>query len=481
MSSVIEQHSTGQAAERLAEVKSTRPVRPGAAVFLLTGLGGFLVSLDVSIANSLLPAIGADFHTVNRAALSWILTGYAIVFAAVLVPAGRLADRAGRRRVYVGGLITFGAGSALCGAAPNLTLMLAGRVMQGVGAAAASPASLGLLLVTADAQHRSRYAARWTGAAALGICLGPLAGGFLTDVGSWRWAFLVNVPIVLIVVAAAPRVLPETPRHPGRRLPDPIGAVLLALGAAALTLGISEATAWGLADVKTVGCLGVGAVLATLFARRCSRVADPLLDLQLLKQRNFALTTITTVLYACGFFGMLLTFVLFLVGPWHLSLLQTGLAMLPMGGVVVPMTTRVGDLAGVVGFRAPLVVGSSCMALGMVLSAIVDDGHQFSWTWLVLVALIGFGIALCYPLLGAAAVADLHHADLAAATAVNQCARQIGAALGVAVAVAVLGPANPASIGRFHASWLVCAGFCALAAVAASLMPGRSTAQVSAE
>jgi MFS family permease len=152
-----------------------------------------------------------------------------------------------------------------------------------------------------------------------------------------------------------------------------------------------------------------------------------------------------------------------------------------MGGVVVTMTTRVGDLAGAIGFRTPLAVGSGCMAAGLLLSAWVDDGSQFSWTWLVLVALIGVGIGLCYPLLGAAAVAGLHHADLAAATAVNQCARQIGAALGVAVAVAVLGPVNPASIGRFHATWIVCAGFCALAAVAASLMPRTSTARRSAQ
>ncbi|MDT4974890.1 MAG: hypothetical protein QOG98_648 [Pseudonocardiales bacterium] len=481
MSPVIERRASGSAAETLARVESARAVRPGPAVFLLTSLGGFLVSLDVSIANSLLPAIGADFHTADRAALSWIITGYAIVFAAVLVPAGRLADRAGRRRVYLGGLITFGVGSALCGGAPNLPFLLSGRILQGVGAAAASPASLGLLLAASDARHRSRYTARWTGAAALGICLGPLVGGLLTTAASWRWAFLVNVPIVLIAVTAAPRVLPETPRHPGRHLPDPIGAVLLALGAAALTLGISEATTWGLADARTLGCLVAGAVLATVFTRRCSRVDDPLLDLRLLKQRSFALTTITTFLYACGFFGMLLTFVLFLVGPWHLSLVQTGLALLPMGGVVVTMTTRVGDLAGTFGFRTPLAVGSGFMAAGLLLSAWVDDGSQFSWTWLVLVALIGVGIGLCYPLLGAAAVAGLHHADLAAATAVNQCARQIGAALGVAVAVAVLGPLNPASIGRFHATWIVCAGFCALAAVAASLMPRTSTALRSAQ
>lgn len=470
---VLAPHGSGQP----ARAQFARPAGPGAAIFLLTCLGGFLVSLDVSVANSLLPAIGADFATADRAALSWTITGYAIVFAAVLVPAGRLADRAGRRSTYLAGLVTFAAGSALCGAAPNLAVLIAGRVMQGVGAAAVSPASLGLLLAATDATHRSRYTARWIGAAALGICVGPFVGGALTAAGSWRWAFLVNIPLVLIAVVAAPRVLPETPRHPGRRLPDPAGAVQLALSAAALTLGISEASTWGFSDGRTLGCLVGGGILALLFVRRCSRVADPLLDLRLLKQRQLALTTITTTLYACAFFGMLFTFVLFLVGAWHLSLVQTGLAILPMGAVVVGMTTRVGDLAGAVGFRAPLVVGSGCMALGLLLSAWFYDGDRFSWTWIVVAIVTGFGIALCYPLLGAAAVAGLPSSDLAAATAVNQCARQIGAALGVAAAVAVLGPASPASIGRFHAAWLVCAGFCALAAVAASLMPSVHTAR----
>jgi EmrB/QacA subfamily drug resistance transporter len=447
---------------------------PHWAVFAVTAMGGLMVSLDVSIANALLPAIGADFPGDGRAALSWIITGYAIVFAAALVPAGRVADRAGRRRTYVGGLAVFAAGSVLCGVAPGLGVLLVGRVIQGLGAAAASPASLGLLLAATDPSRRSLYAARWTGAAALGVCLGPFVGGLLTTVADWRWAFLVNIPLVAVVALAAPRVLHETPRHTGRRLPDPVGALAFALAAAALTLGLSEATTWGTGSLRTLGSLAVGVASAALFVRRSSRVAEPLLDLSLLANRRVAVAAATTFLYAAGFFSLLLTFMLFFVARWDLTLVQAGAAVLPMGVVVVALTTSVGRLADVVGYRLPLVAGAGFMALGLALSARWVGGSDFEMRWIPLAVFIGVGIGLCYPLLAAAAVHGLPAAHLAAATAINQCARQVGAALGVAGAVGVLGPSTSPSLGRFHAAWLVAAGFCAVAAATAGLIPGRS-------
>jgi MFS family permease len=205
---------------------------PRRGVFAVTAAGALLVSLDVSVANALMPAIGADFRGDGRAAVSWVITAYAIVFAATLVPAGRIADRAGRRRTYLGGLAVFALGSAVCGVAPSLPVLVAGRAVQGLGAAAASPASLGLLLAAVGSQGRANSVARWTGAAALGMTVGPFVGGFLTTLGDWRWAFLVNLPIIAGIALVAPRVLPETPRHPGRRLPDPVGAVVLTSSAA---------------------------------------------------------------------------------------------------------------------------------------------------------------------------------------------------------------------------------------------------------
>jgi EmrB/QacA subfamily drug resistance transporter len=444
---------------------------PRRGVFAVTAAGGLLVSLDVSVANALMPAVGADFRGDGRAAVSWVITAYAIVFAAALVPAGRIADRAGRRRTYLGGLAVFALGSVVCGVAPSLPALVAGRAVQGLGAAAASPASLGLLLGAVGPQRRATYVARWTGAAALGMTIGPFVGGFLTTLGDWRWAFLVNLPVVAAIALVGPRVLPETPRHPGRRLPDPVGALVLTTSAAAIALGLSEASDWGITSGRVLGSLAVGVVLALYFVQRAAGVADPLLDLALLRHRRVAVAGAMTVLYAAALFSMVLSFMLFLVDRWGLDLVQAGAGVVPMGLVVVLLTTRVGRLADRVGFRTPIAAGAALMAAGLGLSALSLSGDHFAARWIALAVGLGVGVGLCYPLLAAAAVHGLPQADLAAASALNQSGRQLGAALGVAVSVGILGPAAAPSLARFHAVWLVAAGFCALAAGAATFLP----------
>jgi NTE family protein len=458
-----------------ASVATTSRGTPTTAVFVVTALGGLLVSLDVSVANALLPAIGREFPGDGRDALSWVITGYAIVFAAALVPAGRVADRAGRRRTYVGGLTVFAAGSLVCAIAPDLDVLLGGRILQGLGAAAASPASLGLLLASCDSRHRAQYAARWTGAAAVGVCLGPLVGGALTSALDWRWAFLVNLPIVAGVVVAAPRLLRETPRHPGRPLPDPLGAVMFALAAAALTLVLSELTTWGALSVRSIGGLLAAAALSVAFVRRAAKVREPMLDLALLRNRRVAGSAAVAACYAAGFFGFLLTFILFFVGHWHLSLVDAGAAVLPAGVVVIALTTHVGRLADRVGHRLPLIVGAALMALALLLSVATLGGQRFEARWLGIGLLMGLGIGLVYPVLAGAAVHGLDAAHLAAATAINQCARQLGAAVGVAAAVGILGSAPIPSLSRFHAAWVLAALFCAAAAAAAFLIPRHAS------
>lgn len=444
------------------------------AVFLLTGLGVFLVSLDVSVANAVLPAIGRSLGRPPRAELSWVITAYAITFAAVLVPAGRVADRVGRRRVFMGGLLVFAAGSAICGAAPSMALLLVGRIVQAVGAATLQPASLGLLVGAVGVRARAKYVARWGGMGALGIGLGPSLGGFITSTSSWRWVFLVNLPLVAAALHSAPRLLQETQRHPGRRLPDPLGALVFAIAATGLTLGLSEGASWGWLDPRTLTSVGGGLALGAVFVRRCSVRVDPVLDLDLLRERQFALVTVVTVLYSAAFFGTLFTFMLFLTGPWHLSLTDAGLAITPMPITALLLTSFVGALSDRTGFRWPMVAGTVCMTLGLGLSAVVDRGSRFEVAWLALAALIGFGVGLCYPLLSAAAVATQPAENLAAATAVNQCARQIGAALGVAGTVAALGAGQAMAVARFHAAWSLC-GVCTAAGAVAALGIGMST------
>jgi EmrB/QacA subfamily drug resistance transporter len=448
-----------------------RTATPSAAVFAVTALGGLVVSLDVSVANSLMPAIGHEFAGEGRAALSWVITAYAIVFAAALVPAGRIADRAGRRRTYLGGLALFAVGSLLCGVAPDLGVLLAGRIVQGLGAAAASPASLGLLLAACSDRHRATYAARWTGAAALGVCLGPFVGGVLTAAGDWRWAFLVNLPVIAGLCLATPRLLAETPRHPGRRLPDPLGAGMFALAAAGLALALSEMTTWGTTSARTLGSLGAAGLLTVAFVGRSRRVSEPMLQLTLLRNRRVVAAAVVAAGYAAGFFGFLLTFMLFSVEHWHLDLVQAGAALLPTGLVVVALTTQVGRLAERVGHRLLLTVGAGQMALALVACAATLGGDHLEARWFVVGLVLGLGIGLCYPVLAGAAVHGLGAADLAAASAINQCARQLGAAIGVAAAVGLLGRAPTPDLAHFHSAWLVAALFCAAAGAAAVLIP----------
>jgi EmrB/QacA subfamily drug resistance transporter len=447
---------------------------PSAAVFAVTAIGGLVVSLDVSVANSLMPAIGQEFAGAGRAALSWVITGYAIVFAAALVPAGRIADRAGRRRTYLGGLALFAAGSLVCGVAPGLGVLLVGRVVQGLGAAAASPASLGLLLAGCDTRHRATYAARWTGAAALGVCLGPFVGGVLTTAGDWRWAFLVNLPVIAALCLAAPCVLPETPRHPGRPLPDPIGAVLFALAAATLTLALSETATWGATSARSLGCVAAAGALTVAFVHRSRRVREPLLQLDLLRNRRVVAAGVVTASYSAGFFGFLLTFMLFAVEQWHLDLVQAGAALLPTGLVVVALTTQVGRVTERYGHRLLLTLGTGLMAASLLVCAAVLGGDHLPARWFLIGPVLGLGIGLCYPVLAGAAVDGLRAADLAAATAINQCARQLGAAVGVATAVGVLGPEAAPDLAHFHAVWIVAALFSIAAGAAALLIPHRA-------
>jgi hypothetical protein len=271
----------------------------------------------------------------------------------------------------------------------------------------------------------------------------------------------------VVAVAAAPSLLEETERHPGRRLPDPVGAALMALAAAALALGISELTGWGAVDGRTLAAVGLGVLASVGFVARSRRVSDPVLDLELFGSRRVATVTAVTLLYSASFFGLLFSFILFETTVWHLSTVQAGLGITPMAVLAIVLSTRVGALADRVGFAAPLAGGTSLIAAGLALQAVTATGSAFQMSWVACVLVAGLGIGLCYPLLGAAAVHALPAGHLAAATALNQCARQLGAAFGVSVTVAAIGSAGSASTARFHLAWILCAALSLFAAVAA--------------
>jgi EmrB/QacA subfamily drug resistance transporter len=459
---------------------------PAAVVFVVTALGAFMASLDLSIVNIAFPALERSFPHDPRASLVWVITGYSIVFGSLLVTAGRTADRLGRKRVFLAGLLVFSLGSALCGLAPSVALLVAGRVIQGAGAAALLPSSLGLLLSAFPIERRSQIVTLWGGVGALAVATGPSLGAVLIAAGGWRLVFFVNLPIGALAAVLGIRVLPQSTRRAAQGNPDYPGVVLVSTALASLVLGISEGPTWGWSSGGAITCFLLAAVLGTAFIVRSWRHPQPVLDLTLFSARSFSVANAATLLYAMGFFAMLLGNVLFLTSVWHYSILRAGLAITPGPLVVAAVSGPAGRVASRVGFRPVLLVGAACFVSGLAWYATRVGLHpDYLARWLPPTIITGLGIGLTFPVLGAAAVSSLHPDRFAVGSAVNQTARQVGGAIGVALLVVLL--ANPrtpaAALTNFRHLWLysasmaaACGLICLLLKPIATLAPAEGAA-----
>jgi EmrB/QacA subfamily drug resistance transporter len=445
-------------------------------VFVVTALGAFMASLDLSIVNVAFPALERTFPSDSRAALAWVITGYSIVFGSLLVTAGRSADRIGRRRVFFVGLAVFSLGSALCGLAPSVSLLIAGRLIQGCGAAAMLPASLGLLLGAFPTERRSQVVALWGGVGALAVATGPSLGALLISVGGWRWAFFVNLPVGAVAFVLGRRVLVESKSDEVRARPDYLGVALVSTALAALVLGISQGPNWGWGSGRVVICFIAAMTLGGAFLYRCAHHLAPVLDLTLFSARSFSVANAATLLYAMGFFAMLLGNILFLTSVWHYSILRAGLAVTPGPLVVAVVSGPAGRLAARVGFRPVLLGGTACFAGGLVWYATrVGVEPAYLAEWLPATLITGLGIGLTFPVLSAAAVSSLHPERFAVGSAVNQTARQVGGALGVALLVVILGTPHTTleAMRNFDHLWWYSATMAILSGCACILLPVR--------
>ncbi len=444
-------------------------------VFVVTALGAFMASLDLSIVNVAFPALERTFDHARAASLAWVITGYSVVFGALLVIAGRTADRLGSRRVFYAGLWVFTAGSALCGAAPSLGVLVAGRLVQGVGAAALLPASLALLLEAYPRDERSRVVALWGGVGALAVATGPSLGAALITALSWRAAFYVNVPVALAAALLGRRTLPRVREATAGANPDYPGVALLGVALSALVLAITQGPSWGWGSARVVGALALSVVMLGAFLARSARHPEPVLDLNLFRARAFSAANAATLLYTMGFFAMLLGNILFLTSVWRYSILAAGLAVTPGPLVVALVAGRAGRAATRVGFRPVLVTGLAVFAAGLAWYATrVGAAPDFLGVWLPGTLVVGLGVALTFPVLSAAAVSTLPAARLAVGGAVNQTARQIGGALGVAVLVVLVGGSGrvATSLANFDHLWWYCAVMAACALGACAFVTG---------
>jgi EmrB/QacA subfamily drug resistance transporter len=456
-------------------VDDTRISRHAWAVLAVSAAAVYVVFLDATIVNIAFPAISKDFSDVTRSGLSWVLNAYAVVFGALLVTAGRLADDHGRKRVFFAGLTVFAVGSALCGLAPSAALLIAARVVQGVGGALLVPASLALLLPEFPLSKRATAVGMWSACGAIASATGPSIGALLIEGPGWRWVFFVNLPFCLAAIWFGRRVLVESRGDaPGRV--DLVGVLLVTAVFGLLSLGLVQGGAWGWSSYRTVGVFVNAAVLAPVLVVRSLHHDHPAMPVRLFRVRMFSIATSATLLYGAAFFGQILVNVLFLTGVWHYSILRTAVAILP-GPLLAAVSAAIsGRLADRYGYRWVVAPGAALFVVGAFLMAGLMPGHPAYLThFLPAQLLIGISIGASMSTLGAAASQALPPAQFGAGSAVSSAARQLGAVLGVAVVVAVLG-SSTLRLTAFHHAWLV-TGFLALGtAVLGLLLPRRRTA-----
>jgi EmrB/QacA subfamily drug resistance transporter len=446
-----------------------------ARTLVIVCAGVVMASLDLFIVNVALPQIAVDLHEPSLGTLSWVLNGYAIIYAALLVLAGRLADQRNRKAGFLLGVAVFTAASAACGAAASVPMLIAFRLIQAAGAALLTPTSLGLVLASYDPERRGSAVRAWTATGGMAAALGPVIGGLLVA-ASWRWVFLVNVPIGLAALVIGWRKLPDVPGHPGPR-PDELSAVLVTAGVGALTLGLVRGGAWGWDSAATIGVLVASVVVLGLFALRCARHHNPLIEPEMFRVRTFSGASLAMLLFSISFGAMLLSIVLWMQDAWGWSALQTGLGIAP-GPLMVPVFSFgvTGRLLAGYGPAAVIGAGATVFAAGIAWWSIAV---QLSPDYLhVLPGMIatGIGVGLTLPSLMSTAASSLPPPSFATGSGVVNMLRQVGFAVGVAMLVAVLGSPHGAvaELTAFRHAWYMTAGAGVAAALAAPLLWRRS-------
>jgi len=465
----------------------TPPRRDGSPrlVLLIVCAGVVLASLDLFIVNVALPQMARDFHLHGDgiADLSWVLNAYAIVYAALLVLFGRLAERYRRERGFLLGVALFVAASAACGAATSVEALVAFRVVQAAGAALLTPTSLGLILATTEPERRHGAVRTWTAVGGLAAAAGPVIGGLLVA-ASWRWVFLVNVPIGLTALAVGWRRLPVVPGHPSAP-PDALGAGLITGGVAALVLGLVKGGAWGWGDPRTVAALVAGVAGLGLFGLHTLRSDNPLVDRALFRLRPFTGASVVALFFSAAFGAMLLSRVLWMQDVWNWSALSTGLGIAP-GPIMVPLFSFLvaGPLIARFGAGPVIAAGSTIFAAGAAWWALAMGLHpDYVGDMLGGMILTGIGVGLTLPTLMATGASALPATAFATGSAVINMLRQIGLAIGVAVLIAILGtPGSAAQTLHVYeqASWVIAGLSLAAAAIGLVLLAPRRASDATA-
>jgi NTE family protein len=448
----------GSGSVAIAPARARRVAAP-LAVLAVAVLGSSMAFVDASSVNIAVPNIAARFGS-PLSHVSWVLNAYNIVFAAFLVGGGQLADLLGRRRAFAVSIVAFTFASALCALAPTLNLLIAARVLEAAAGALLVPSSLAIVLEAHAARERTHAVGIWVGLAALAAGIATPLGALLITLSSWRLVFLVNVPLGLLAFALSRRVIVES-RTPGRRsAPDLLGGLMLALAIATMVLAIVKSAEWGWGNVRVWGSLLAALLLGASFLVRSKSGRRPVLEASLLRIPSFAMANGATLVMAGGFFAYTLGNVLFLTNVWHYSILRAGLALTPEPIVAVLLAEPTIRLVRRLTQRLVLILGALVWAGGMAYFALrIGARPNFLGDWLPGMAILGVGGGLTLPSLSAIAIDAVPGPRFALASALNSVSTQLGAALGVALLIAIAGAET---LDALRNAWIF-AGGCLLA------------------
>ena len=440
-----------------------------------------MVLLDTTAVNVALPTIGRELGA-SLSGLQWIMSGYTLALAALILLGGSLGDRMGRRRIFVTGVIWFALASAVCGLAPTIQVLVAARLLQGIGGALLVPGSLAIIQASFVPLDRPGAIGAWSGLGNIATAAGPLLGGWLVAAAGWRWVFLVNLPVAATVVVVALRRVPESRDEHASGTFDVLGAFLAALALACIAFALISgpgSRGWERLVVVAAAITGVGAATIFLSVERArgrsvsERVPAPMLPLAIFASRQFSAINVITFCVYCATGGELFMLVLELQAGAGFSALAAGSALLPVTAAMIVLSPRSAALAQRIGPRWPLTAGAVTCAAGLLLALRIGVGASYFRDVLPAVAFFGVGIALIVSPLTATVLASADVRNAGIASGVNNAVTRVAGLIAVAALPAVVGLGTAAyrSPGMltsgFHLAMIVCAGLLALAALLA--------------
>jgi EmrB/QacA subfamily drug resistance transporter len=432
--------------------------------------GLFMIMLDNTVVNVALPAIQRDLQA-DLSELQWVVTGYALTFAALMLIGGKVADAFGRRLIFVVGIAIFTTASLWCGLADSSDELIAARVLQGVGAALMNPATLSIIAATFPAHQRGTAIGIWAGVSALALAIGPLVGGLITQHVDWSWIFFINVPVGVLAIAASFLFIDETRDETHERLDLP-GLATSGVGLFALTYGLIEANTYGWTSTRIVGAFVVAAVMLAVFVLLERHQRAPMLQLELFRNSTYTGANLVILLVALAMFGVFFFVSLYMQNVLGYSAVQTGAAFLPMTILIILIAPIAGRTSDRLGSRGLLTVGMVLVAGQLLYFSRLGVDASF-WNLLPGFLVGGVGMAMTMTPSAAAATRSVPVDKAGVGSAVLNASRQVGGSLGIALMGAIIaadanGVASPeAFVDGFQSALLVAAGIAALGAVVA--------------